>query len=243
MKETTIALPTPFSNAVCERMEFYVYILIDPRTNTVFYVGKGIDNRVFNHVKEALTLPINHDKAKLIREIYNEGFEVIPKILRHGITQELAYEIECACIDLLGLDNLTNIVNGHHSWERGLSSIDEINQLYDAAPVVINPNHPTVMININRLYRRHMTPAQLYDTTRQSWKIAQSRRQHTQYAIAEYRGVVREVYVIDSWFQVGANRWGFNGRIADPEIRDLYINKSVEAYRTRGSQNPIRYNY
>lgn len=36
-----------FSNAVCERIGYYVYILKDPRNDTVFYVGKGKGNRLF----------------------------------------------------------------------------------------------------------------------------------------------------------------------------------------------------
>jgi len=30
-----------FSQAVCEKIGFYIYILKDPRTKEVFYVGKG----------------------------------------------------------------------------------------------------------------------------------------------------------------------------------------------------------
>ena len=33
---------------------FYVYGLIDPRTNQLFYIGKGKDNRVFEHEKESI---------------------------------------------------------------------------------------------------------------------------------------------------------------------------------------------
>jgi len=36
-----------FSNAVIEQLSYYVYLLIDPRTDKVFYVGKGAGNRIF----------------------------------------------------------------------------------------------------------------------------------------------------------------------------------------------------
>ena len=43
---------------------FYVYGLIDPRTNQLFYIGKGKDNRVFEHEKESIN-SIDSDKLKL----------------------------------------------------------------------------------------------------------------------------------------------------------------------------------
>ena len=36
-----------FSQKTQEELKSYVYILIDPRDNKIFYVGKGYGNRVF----------------------------------------------------------------------------------------------------------------------------------------------------------------------------------------------------
>ena len=36
---------------------YYVYALIDPRTDKVFYIGKGIGDRVFNHEIESKKSP------------------------------------------------------------------------------------------------------------------------------------------------------------------------------------------
>ena len=44
--------------------DFYVYALVDPKTDEIFYVGKGCANRVFNHEKESLKTP-NSDNLKL----------------------------------------------------------------------------------------------------------------------------------------------------------------------------------
>ena len=40
-----------FSPEVCKELKFYVYRLLDPRNGETFYIGKGKDNRVFQHIK------------------------------------------------------------------------------------------------------------------------------------------------------------------------------------------------
>lgn len=212
--------------------------LKDPRTASIFYIGKGLANRVFQHVSGALLSPILSDKLNLIKDIHIAGFEVEHYILRHGLTQELAFEIESACIDLFGIDNLTNTVKGHDNWERGLKTVNEVAQHYDAKIVTIE--EPSIIVNINRLYNRFMTPQQLYDATRSAWKVASHRRDAVKYAVAAYRGIVREVYKIDSWNSKG-NRWEFNGKVAESEVRDKYLNQSLDNYVIKGSQNPIKY--
>lgn len=228
-----------FSKAVCERIGNYVYVLKDPRTSTIFYIGKGVGNRVFQHVFDALETQYETDKLNLIREIINLNLEVEHYILRHGLTTEQAFEIESACIDLLGLENLTNSVKGHDSWERGLKTVNEVLQHYDAKAITIT--EPTIIININKLYKRFMTDEDLYLSTKQSWVLG-TKKKDAKYIIASYRGLVREVYEIENWYQIN-NRWGFNGKIASKEIRDKYLNNSLENYIKKGNQNPIRYTF
>ncbi|WP_242919702.1 LEM-3-like GIY-YIG domain-containing protein [Pontibacter liquoris] len=227
-----------FTQAVCERIGYYVYILKDPISQQVIYVGKGKNNRLFNHVQCALETELISDKLDEIRKIGVDKVEHY--ILRHGLNEEQALEIESACIDLLGLENLKNEVNGHNSWERGLKSIAEVIQHYDAQ--VINIEEPSIIININRLYERFMADEKLYKATRSSW-IVGPKRNLAKYAFAAYRGLVREVYRIHDWHHVNGRRWEFTGSIAEPEIRDKYINQSLSGYMKKGSQNPIKYTF
>lgn len=229
---------TEFNQAVREKIGYYVYILKDPRSSTIFYIGKGIGNRVFQHVAGALKSSAISNKLNLIREIHNTGVKVEHYILRHGLTQEQAFEIESACIDLMGISHLTNSVKGKDSWERGLKTVDEVAQHYDAKVIAIT--EPTIIININKLYKRFMPPLDLYNATRSSWKVAAHRRNYVEYAIAAYRGLVREVYKIESWNSTG-DRWEFEGQVADPAVRDKYLNQSLDNYIKKGSQNPIKY--
>ena len=171
-----------FSQAVCEKIGYYVYVLKDPRNSEIFYIGKGKGNRVFQHVSCALETEDDSDKLNLIREILNEGKNVEYYILRHGLaTEKDALEIESACIDLIGLDNLTNEIKGHNSWESGMKTANEIVQHYDAKAITIT--EPTIIININKLYKRFMKDNELYNTTRSSWKLG-SKKNEAKYVIA-----------------------------------------------------------
>ena len=44
-----------FAPEVIERLKWYVYRLVDPRSGETFYIGKGKGNRVFQHAKGALS--------------------------------------------------------------------------------------------------------------------------------------------------------------------------------------------
>jgi hypothetical protein len=57
-----------------QQLKYYVYMLLDPTDNKPFYVGKGIDNRVFNHLACALTdTDTSNAKYDKIREVIQNG--------------------------------------------------------------------------------------------------------------------------------------------------------------------------
>ncbi len=234
-----------FSFAVQEKIGFYVYLLRDPETQQVFYVGKGKGNRVFDHANAAINDPIPAEKLDRIRAIHDKGFTVQYDILRHGLTEKEAFEVEAALIDYLGVENLTNQVQGHGFDDRGLMSASEIMIKYDAQPAVIT--EPLILITINKLYRRDMSTDELYEATRGDWVIGE-RRNEVRYALAVYHGVIRQAYKIERWFPVTlepeshqkrSNRWRFEGVVAS-ELQK-YLSQSTVNYVSIGSQNPIRY--
>ena len=83
-------------------MNYYVYMLIDPRTNKPFYVGKGKGNRAKFHLKETLETTINIRKYNKIQSILKNGLE--PKIMYHAIelTEVDAYNTEASLIKQYG---------------------------------------------------------------------------------------------------------------------------------------------
>lgn len=206
-----------------EKLGYYVYALIDPRENQIFYVGKGEGDRVYQHATWARAVPGEKPgelKLNRIRDIHREGHEVDIAILRHKLASaDEAYEVEAAIIDALrlagyladvGTRRLTNEARGLHSRDRGYATLDDLRARYAAPPIEIGPSHRVVLIRINKLYRSGMTDDELYKATREWWRL--SPRRSPDYAFAVYRGIVRAVYKIDR--DVGRKWGGFKSRPA-----------------------------
>lgn len=87
--------------------EFYVYALVDPRDNQIFYIGKGTKNRVFNHVDEAIdNIDKKTAKLDLIREIKKSGNEVLQYIIRSSLSEKEALFLESVLIDTLSFEKI-----------------------------------------------------------------------------------------------------------------------------------------
>lgn len=229
-----------FPPGVAEKIRHYVYMLLDPRTDPAepFYVGKGKGDRIFDHLHAAIESPQESDKLERIRKIISDGMEVRHIILRHGLeTDGVATELESAFIDFL--PNLTNVAGGAYAQNRGLMSVDEVISEYQAPNVIVV--EPAILIKINRLYRRAMSRAELYDATRKSWVVNRSNVECAKFGFAVAFGVIRQVYEITEWYpsEDDPARWAFRGEIA--EEMSHYIGGSVAKQFSQGAQNPIKY--
>ena len=186
---------------------FYVYALIDPRTNDVFYIGKGIGNRVFSHEYESDKTP-KSEKTKLqrIRDIEKAGFEVKRLIINWGLTEAEAFAAEAALINLMNAISgtlLTNIVAGHHTHES--LTVEEFELMYGAE--LLQPEdikHNILVIKINKLYRRGMSDCEIYDSVRGMWNasIKSIEQREVKYVFAVYNGLIVGVYKPDEWHYV-----------------------------------------
>ncbi len=87
--------------------KFYVYHLIDPRSDEVFYVGKGCGSRISQHEIEAKK-GSDHPKCDVIRAIWDEGHEVKRVKVKHFKEEQAAYDYEAEEVARIGLENLTN---------------------------------------------------------------------------------------------------------------------------------------
>lgn len=115
-------------------LPYYVYILMDPRDNRPFYVGKGAGQRVLQHEADAKRLlkrleaekdleaeergdylPVS-EKLQKIQDIIVNGKSPRIVIMGRFETAEEAFAVEATLIHFVfGYDALSNVASGHGS--------------------------------------------------------------------------------------------------------------------------------
>lgn len=248
-----------FQPAVIEALKYYVYCLVNPRDNKIFYIGKGKGNRVFQHAKDSLNENDQSLKLDIIRSILREGKQVGLFILRHNLTEETAFVVESVLIDLLTYqkfnktNQLANIVAGHHQWDEGIKSIEEINAIYNCDKIDVNNGDTLLLVSLNRsfnqakadgVYRR----VDIYEATRKYWdNISPKRAPNIRYVLGVYKGVVRSVIEVRSWkwtliaedsTKFKRERCIFEGNLLEDSP---YLNKDVSDYPFSRFGGSIRY--
>ena len=198
------AVEKSFKQSVIEGLKCYVYVLVDPRNNCIFYVGKGSGNRVYQHAQAALVEDSPSLKLSTIREIKGLGLDVKYYIIRHNLTEQEAYLVESSIIDLLtypafNKENiLTNLVSGHHQWNEGIKTDEEINILYDSPKIKPIPGDRLLLVSLNKSYQQSKATrvyrrANDYESARKYWKLSRDKANKVKYILGIYRGIVRIV--------------------------------------------------
>jgi uncharacterized protein len=237
-----------FPPDVAEKIKTYVYRLIDPRNGETFYVGRGIGDRIFSHIRGERNLEGDDidNKMKRIREIIIAGLEVGHVIHRHGMNGDTASEVEAALIE--AYSGLSNLVAGAGSNDRGVMHAKEIISRYSAEPADFR--HKLVLINVNR----SATESSLYEATRYAWKINKTMAKQAEFVLPTKLGLIVGAFIAHEWIEAttlnfpGRDNWpgrfGFVGMEAPYEIKALYVGKRVpDEYRPPGASNPIRYSW
>lgn len=242
-----------FKDSVIQELKFYVYCLVDPRNNGVFYIGKGYGNRLFQHANDALSSEDETLKLNTIRDIISHGHSVKYYIIRHKLTEEAAYQLEAVLIDILTYKSfnlsstLTNRQSGHHQWDEGIKSAEEINAIYDCQPLEIVGQDKLLVVKLNKTYNdkspeKIYQRENMYEKARKYWKLNPTKANNADYVLAVYKGVVRAVYKPIRWYPeqnpelYKDTRYAFDG----VEVSDSpYLNKDVSQY-VNGT-NPVRY--
>lgn len=236
-----------FPSEVIDKLKNYVYRLIDPRNGETFYVGRGVGNRLYAHIRDELGNESDEvgNKLRRIREIRLSGFDVAHVVHRHGMDRAVAIEVEAALID--AYPGLTNAVGGEDSGERGAMHANEIIREYLAEPAVFQ--HRALLISVNR----SASERPLYEATRFAWKLSKKRAKETEVVLASEKGIIKGAFIPDKWLEATTEnfpgrpdrpgRLGFIGREAPVEIKDFYIGRRVPDKYRFGTANPIRYTW
>lgn len=254
-----------FDDLAAESINYYVYALRDPRNQQIFYVGKGKQNRWFDHIKEAEE-KLEDPKLKLqrIREIKAAGLEVEPFIIRSGIKSEAhAYDVEAAVIHAYRLleraggsipVDLTNIAEVHHP-ERGLASIDAMQSIFNA-PEAPKIDFPVGIFKIGVLWYPDMTEEQVREATSGWWshRNVKNGKKKAEYAFGVSKGIIRGVYKIDEnmWRErvkpdrdwerdLGKKaRWGFPDCQPASEMAH-FLNTSIKHLFKKGEASSVKF--
>lgn len=242
-----------FKPSVISELQFYVYCLVDPRDNRIFYIGKGCGNRVFQHANDAISTNDDNLRLEIIRDIISKGYSVKYFIIRHKLTEAVAYQIESTLIDFLTFKDfnlttvLTNIQSGYHQWNEGIKSIEDIIALYDCNPLNVVGSDRLMIVKLNKTYEGKSSEKiyqrdSMYEKVRKYWKLNPEKARRVDFVLAVFKGIVRAVYKPDEWYAVqdpnlfSGTRYVFEGK----EIKNSpYLNKDVSEY-VKG-MNPVQY--
>lgn len=191
---------------------FYVYALIDPRNEKVFYIGKGTGNRVFQHEQEsAKQHGSEKEKIKKIQEIQASGRQVKRLIIYWGLSEQEAFIAEASLINLLNYMpevKLTNIVAGHHLHES--LTAEDFEHKYGAEPLEKEDiKHSIMVVKINKRYNKCKTDEELYDAVRGVWVASLKTIKNinkVEYVFGVYNNLIVAVYRPDEWHKVSDNK-------------------------------------
>ena len=229
-----------FDLKIKKALGHYVYALIDPFTDQIFYVGKASgNNRVFDHLRRT---KLESEKTKKIKEIRLKKAEPKIEILRYGLESEkIALEVEASIIDTLGIENLTNAVRGH-KIEKGRLRLSEVKRLYGSDPVNIETIDEKYMtFFINKTYSTNLSEIEIYDATRQFWhKVSKAKRTKNSngkleypLALSIYDSVVIRVYSIIEWFPAGTT---FSTRQTKKTNRFEFVGNRIDNHNLLGKK-------
>lgn len=248
-----LRLPQPWVVApyLGEKLGHYVYMLLDPRDGRPFYVGKGIEGRCLEHFEEKS----EGQKVAKINEIKAAGLEPHVEIIRHGLaSDQAAFAVEAAVIDVLGISQLTNRQSGHGAEDYGRASLADLHARYQAEPADIL--EPALLFRINPDNYHALDSEGLYHATRGVWGVSPERGAKITYAFAIYNRIIRRVYVPTAWQRAKISgypnrtdllpqheerNYEFIGEEAPQEVQDRYVGKSAAHYFKPHDALPWKY--
>jgi len=206
-----------------EKLGHYVYALRNPIDKKVFYVGKGVGNRVLAHANGVIGSEDSPEtmKTQIIKQIHDRGLVVESFVIQHGLaSHEHAFQTESALYGVLrlldeqpghNLFSLANLIQPPTFEEQGLMRVDDVLALYgEPADSMLIP-HNSVFIKPAKLWRKGMPTAELWEYTRGWWPMNKARLGNIRYVFAVPNLVIRAVWEVSSgdWREQGPGDRGW----------------------------------
>jgi hypothetical protein len=80
-----------------------------------------------------------------------------------------------------------------------INNVEDLKRALEDLPERARVDDPVVAISIAKQYPNVKNDDDLYNVTRGTWRVNRGRASKAEYAFAVYKGIVKEVYKIDSW--------------------------------------------
>ncbi|MBR5090551.1 MAG: GIY-YIG nuclease family protein [Ruminiclostridium sp.] len=190
-----------FSENSINDLKNYVYILVDPRDERIFYVGKGTGNRVFTHENEIGSSP----KNDVINEILSLGLKVKKYIVHSGLKESEAFAAETALNNILrylniGLTNLQTAIN----LTDECCLVEEYERLHSKNALTKDDfselsSYRVAFLNFNPISRKNTWSEFEYESTMQQSFRFYKQSELPDIVFVVRNGVIYSCYRVNTW--------------------------------------------
>lgn len=189
-------------NVQAQIEEYYVYMLFNVQTKEIFYIGKGKGQRFLDHLKEARKDGNKISESKKIQTIQQIGENNIGcTILRRHLSEQEAFHVEAATIDLLRSSyktiktDIVNIQSGHGYLTNGIMDIKQFKTMNKY--IELYKSETVLCLNIKTTEQLNQTLPQLIHNKK--WKVKEEEAKKATYTVVECDNVVIAIFKSDCW--------------------------------------------
>jgi hypothetical protein len=195
-----------------EKLGKYIYALRDPRDGKIFYVGQGINDRVFEHFNEAdnclkVSLPFKQMSSKVIRilDVWNNNEDVEWIILSHNLPTDnnIADFIESAIFDGLSESQNGETLNEFSPPNSSRLLPEDLDAM---AAEFVNPTTPydnVFIFSIQNALTKGISP---YNATRTTWAVSNyNQTLNPAYAVGLKNSISKGSFQISGWTVVAGS--------------------------------------
>lgn len=214
---------------------FYVYCLVHPKTNKIFYVGMGSGKRMYTHVQKVKkNIPPNNNWQlfRAIKHILKENLNVEYKVLASNLTHSNALKLETDTINNIGLNNLCNLNYGGTGRLPGYKHSTETRKKIAIANTgKVKSEETKKLIGISKLNNKNMLGKSHSDLTKKKISASWKKRNQEKYKVAQIhrrKSVIQldlEGNIIKVWESI-TSAIKFNGK----SVSDALYGRQKTAY-------------